>query len=229
MQNQTMSTGKLLLLVLSRFIPTMGIISALFFLGAGTFDYWQAWVYLGLLLTFMIAFLIYLLKHDRALLERRLNMKEREGVQKKFLMISGLYLVLLFLLPPLGIRFGWPQAPIWAMFVADFLVLIGYGLVIWTMVTNSYASRVVQVEDGQKVISTGPYAIVRHPMYLGNCLMYLMTPLALGSFWVMLLGLLFPLVLSMRIRNEEDILTRELEGYAEYKEKVKYRIFPGIW
>lgn len=224
-----MPAGKLLLLVLSRFIPTMLIISMLFFLGAGTINYWQAWVYLGLLSSIMIAFLIYLLEHDRALLERRMRMKEREGVQKEFLLISGFYFLLLFLLPALGIRFSWPQAPTWAVLVADIMVLIGYGIVIWTMVTNSYASRVVQVEQGQKVISTGPYAFVRHPMYLGNCLMYLMTPLALGSFWVMLLGVLFPVVLSMRIRNEEEVLTRDLEGYAEYKQKVRFRIFPGIW
>lgn len=224
-----MPAGKLLLLVLSRFIPILGIIFALFFLGAGTFDYWQAWVYLGLIFTIMICFLIYLLMKDRALLERRMRMKEKEGEQKKFLLIAVLYFILLFLLPPLGIRFGWPQAPVWAVILADVLVVTGYGIVIWTMVTNSYASRVVEVEKGQKVISTGPYAIVRHPMYLGNCLMYLMTPLALGSFWVMLLGLLFPLVLSLRIRNEEEVLTRDLEGYADYKKKVKYRIIPGIW
>ncbi len=158
-----------------------------------------------------------------------MRMKEKEGEQKKFLLIAVLYFILLFLLPPLGIRFDWPQAPVWAVILADVLVVIGYSIVIWTMVTNSYASRVVEVEKGQKVISTGPYAIVRHPMYLGNCLMYLMTPLALGSFWVMLLGLLFPLVLSLRIRNEEEVLTRDLEGYADYKKKVKYRIIPGIW
>lgn len=229
MENQTMPVGKLLLLVLSRFIPIMGVIFALLFLGAGTLDYWQAWVYLGMLVTVMIVFLVYLLIKDRALLERRMRMREKEGAQKKFLSISLLYFILLFFLPPLGYRFGWPQAPVWAVILADVIVLIGYGIVIWTMVTNSYASRVVEVEKGQKVISTGPYAIARHPMYLGNCLMYLMTPLALGSFWIMLLGLLFPLVLSMRIRNEEEVLTRDLEGYAAYKEKVKYRIIPGIW
>ena len=140
-----------------------------------------------------------------------------------------LFFLLTFLIPGFDKRFGWSATPGWVVLIADVMVLLGYGLVFLVFRENSYAARTVGVEQGQEVISSGPYSIVRHPMYLGILLTYGFSPLALGSYWGMIPMLLLPVLLMARIRNEEQVLRKELEGYEAYTRQVKYRLIPGIW
>jgi protein-S-isoprenylcysteine O-methyltransferase Ste14 len=139
------------------------------------------------------------------------------------------WFILAFILPGLDRRFGWSDVPVPVVLAADLLVLLGYGIVVLAFRENQYASRTVQVEQGQKVIATGPYALVRHPMYLGAMLMYAASPLALGSYWALIPALVIVPILVVRIVNEEQVLERELPGYPEYRQATRYRLLPGIW
>jgi len=206
-------------MVFARLLVVIPLLLAMFFLPAGTLAYWEAWVYLTVLLIPMVLVLIYLLRNDPELLERRMRMREKESEQKLIIKISYLYFLLAFLLPGFDKRFEWSNVPVVVVIVADVLVLR----------ENRYASRIIEVEQEQKVISSGPYAIVRHPMYLGVSLMYILSPLALGSYWATIPSLLIIPLLVARIRNEESVLGRELKGYKEYMQKTKYRLIPGIW
>ncbi len=229
MSEERLSQRALLRLVGSRlalFIPIMG---AVLFVPAGTLAYWQAWVYLAILLIPMAAVMMYLLKHDPALLERRMRLREKEAPQKTIMKFSYLVFVIAFMLPGLDRRLGWSHVPLGVVLAADVLVLLGYGLFVLVLRENSYASRVVEVAQGQKVISSGPYALVRHPMYLAAVTMYGFTPLALGSYWALLPTLLIGGVVVMRILNEEKVLLRDLPGYREYTQKTRYRLIPGVW
>jgi protein-S-isoprenylcysteine O-methyltransferase Ste14 len=216
-------------MVSARILVFIPILFAMFFLPAGTFAYWEAWVYLTILLIPMILVLIYLVKNDPGLLERRMRMREKEAEQKLIIKISYLCFLLVFLLPGFDKRFEWSSAPVVVVIVADVLVLLGYGIFFLVLRENRYASRIIEVEQEQKVIRSGPYAIIRHPMYLGVSLMYILSPLALGSYWAMIPSLLIIPLLVARIRNEESLLGRELKGYQEYVQKTKYRLIPGIW
>jgi protein-S-isoprenylcysteine O-methyltransferase Ste14 len=198
-------------------------------LPAWKWDYWQGWLYLLILYIPMFFVLYYLLKNDPALLQRRMRMREKESVQRRIIVLSLVYFLVAFSLPGFDVRFGWSNVPAWASLVADVLVLTGYMVFVWVLTINSYLSRVVEVETGQKVVTTGPYAIVRHPMYAGIILMYTASPVALGSFWALIPAVFIVPLLIARIRNEEDVLLRDLPGYAEYTQKVKYRLLPGIW
>ena len=198
-------------------------------LPAGKWDYWQGWLYLLILYIPMFFVLYYLLKNDPALLQRRMRMREKESVQRRIIVLSLVYFLVAFSLPGFDVRFGWSNVPAWVSLVADVLVFIGYMTFVWVLMVNSYLSRVVEVEAGQKVVSTGPYAIVRHPMYAGISLMYVATPVALGSFWALIPAVFIVPLLIARIRNEEQVLLRDLSGYAEYTQKVKYRLLPGVW
>jgi protein-S-isoprenylcysteine O-methyltransferase Ste14 len=200
-----------------------------FFVPAGTFAYWEAWVYLTVILVFMFSFLIYFLKNDPELLERRMRTKEKETEQK--LIVKFLFLCFLFtiLLPGFDKRFEWSNVPVGVVIFADIIVLLGYSMIFLAMRQNSYASRIIEVEKGQKIIRSGPYAIIRHPMYLGESILLPFTPLALGSYWAIIPALFIIPILVARIRNEEQILERELKGYQEYMQKIKFRLIPGIW
>jgi protein-S-isoprenylcysteine O-methyltransferase Ste14 len=198
-------------------------------LPAWKWDYWQGWLYLLILYIPIFFVLYYLLKNDPALLQRRMRMREKESVQRRIIVLSLVYFLVAFTIPGLDVRFGWSKVPSWVSLVADVLVLIGYMTFVWVLMVNSYLSRTVEVEAGQKVVSTGPYAIVRHPMYAGISLMYVATPVALGSFWALIPALFIVPLLVVRLRNEEQVLLRDLPGYAEYTQKVKYRLLPGIW
>jgi protein-S-isoprenylcysteine O-methyltransferase Ste14 len=198
-------------------------------LPAWKWDYWQGWLYLLILYIPIFFVLYYLLKNDPALLQRRMRMREKESVQRRIIVLSLVYFLVAFTIPGLDIRFGWSNVPAWVSLVADVLVFIGYMTFVWVLMVNSYLSRTVEVEAGQKVVSTGPYAIVRHPMYAGISLMYVATPVALGSFWALIPALFIVPLLVVRLRNEEQVLLRDLPGYAEYTQKVKYRLLPGIW
>ena len=204
-------------------------ILALLFLPAGTWTYWQAWVWHAALFLPMIISLLYLVRHDPALLERRTRTNETRTEQKLVIAISVICFLIIFILPGFDKRHGWSAVPIWLVIVADLFVIAGYSLYTIVLKTNSFASRVIEVEQGQQVISDGPYALVRHPMYLAMILMMTATPLALGSYWAFIPSLgLIPL-LAARAKNEEELLVNELKGYREYTEKTRYRLFPWIW
>ena len=229
MGNNQLPQGKLTKMVSVRLLVFIPLLLAMFFLPAGTFAYWEAWVYLTVLLIPMVFILIYLLKNDPELLERRMRMREKESEQKLIIKISYLYFLLVFLLPGFDKRLGWSNIPVVVVIVADVLVLVSYGMFFLALRENRYASRIIEVEQEQKVISSGPYAIVRHPMYVGVSLIYIFSPLALGSYWATIPSLLIIAFLVARIRNEESVLGRELKGYKEYMQKTKYRLIPGIW
>jgi protein-S-isoprenylcysteine O-methyltransferase Ste14 len=212
-----------------RFLLAILILGMLFFLSAGTFLYWQAWIYCGILFIPMLFVFAYLLKHDPKLLERRMKMKERERPQKLFVKLSLLFFAVTFIIPGLDYRFKWSHVPFVVVIIADVIVLLGYFFFFLVLKENSYASRIIEVEKGQKVISTGPYRIIRHPLYLAASLIYAFSPLALSSYWAMLpLAPLAPLII-FRILNEEKLLIRSLKGYKDYMKKVRYRLIPFVW
>lgn len=201
----------------------------MFFLPAGTFDYWQAWAYILLLTSCMLAVTFYLLRNDPDLLERRMHYTERNPQQKIFVALSLPIFFAVFLLPGFDQRLGWSNLDPIISIVSLLMVMLAYGFVFAVMRENSYASRVIEVEAGQKVITSGPYKIVRHPMYLGSIILYVFTPLALGSWVAVIPALLYIPVLVLRILDEEKTLAQELEGYREYMAKTRYHLFPGIW
>ena len=212
-----------------RLVVGMPMIGALFFLPAGTFNYWQAWAWLATLFIPMGISLVYLLKIDPKLLERRVRTEETRPEQRRIIMASVVYLLVIFILPGFDFRYGWSNVPVWLCIAADVVVLASYILYILVMKTNTYASRVIEVEQGQQVITSGPYALVRHPMYLSMIMMMTASPLALGSYWAALPSFLFILLLAARAKNEEELLQKELAGYSEYMQKTRYRLFPGVW
>lgn len=222
-------TAKSALAAILRIAVGILFIGALLFLPAGTLNYWQAWVWLATLFIPMGISLAYLLKMDPALLERRTRTNEVRPEQRRIIMASVIYFLVIFLLPGFDVRYGWSNVPIWLCLAADGVVLASYILYILVLKTNTFASRVVEVEEGQQVITSGPYALVRHPMYLAMILMMTATPLALGSYWAMLPSILFILLLAARAKNEEELLQKELKGYSEYMQKTRHRLFPGIW
>ncbi len=229
MNSSQTSQGELIRIVLVRFLGAILVLSAMFFLPAGTLAYREAWVYLAILFIPMLFVLIYLLKNDPALLARRMKMREREAEQKLIIKLSYIPFLLAFVLPGFDKRFGWSNVPVGVVILTDILVLLGYGIVFLVFRENRYASRVIEVEQGQTVISSGPYALVRHPMYLGSLLLYILSPLALGSYWAMLPAILIIPIIVARIRNEERVLERELTGYQAYMQKTRYRLIPGVW
>jgi len=229
MSANSLSQKELIKAVVLRLIMVFPILGLIFFWSAGTFNYWQAWAYMALLSLPMILMMFYFIKNDPALLERRMKMREQQEEQGLLIKLFSLFFLATFLLPGFDRRFGWSNPPVWLVIVALALVCVGYVSFFFVLRENSYASRVIEVEEGQKVISSGPYALVRHPMYTGVLLMYGVSPLALGSTWGMLPMILLPILLAARILNEEKVLREELEGYKEYTQKVKYRLIPGIW
>jgi protein-S-isoprenylcysteine O-methyltransferase Ste14 len=227
-----MVSGDVVLLrktLLIRFSAAFIVLALILFLTAGSLYYWQAWVYLGVLFIPLVYVVNYFLKRDPAFLERRMRVQEKERSQKRIQTFGSILFFLGFLIPGLDYRYGWSIVPIPLVLAADAVVFLGYFFIFLVFRENSYASRIVEVEAGQRVITTGPYTLIRHPMYLGVILMFLATPLALGSWWSLPVFLLLPISLVFRIRNEEELLVRELPGYAEYCEKVRYRLIPLVW
>lgn len=223
------TSAKPILIGVLRLVVGFPIIGLLFFWPAGTFDYWQAWLWLVILFLPLMGMFAYLIKRDPALLERRVRTGETRPEQKRIIAISSIYLIFIFALPGLDKRFGWSSVPTWIVLLADALVLAAFLLNFLVIRVNSYASRVVEVQEGQQVITTGPYALVRHPMYTSIILIMLATPIALGSWWGVLPNIPFIFLLAARAKNEEELLVNELAGYREYMQKTRYRLFPGIW
>ena len=220
---------KLILNALTKYILGSVLVGALLFLPAWTVHYPGAWLFLALLFLPMLILGIVLFCKAPALLEKRLSPKEKEKTQRGVVALSGLIFPIGFVLSALDFRFSWSRVPLWLVAVASVLFLIGYGMYAEVMRENAYLSRTVEVQEDQKVISTGLYGIVRHPMYLATLLMFLPMPLILGSFWGLIPFALYPVVIVVRILNEEKVLTDGLSGYAEYKTKVRYRLIPFVW
>ncbi len=220
---------KLFLQALTKFLCSLLLVGALLFLPAGTLYYLQGWLFIGLLFIPVLILGIVLFLKAPSLLEKRLNAKEKEAPQKGVVALSGLVFLAGFIVAGLDFRFGWSQVPPAITLLSSLLFLLGYGLYAEVMRENAYLSRTVEVQQDQKVIDTGLYGIVRHPMYLATLLLFLALPLILGSWFSLLIFLLYPPLLVIRIRNEEQILTEGLLGYKEYKEKVRYRLFPYLW
>jgi protein-S-isoprenylcysteine O-methyltransferase Ste14 len=207
-------------------------VAALLFIPIWTLNYWQAWVFLIVLSISVFTITLYLAKNDPKLLERRVSagaMAEKERSQKIIQFVAQIAFILVFLVPAIDHRFSWFLVPAYVSIIGDLLVVIGLLIVFFVFKENTFTSAIIEVNTKQKVISTGPYAMVRHPMYIGAIIMLLGVPLALGSLWGELAVILISLVIIWRLIDEEKYLEKNLLGYKEYKNKVKYRLVPYIW
>jgi len=220
---------KLLFSALTKFILGLALVSALLFLPAGSFFYPNAWLFISLLFIPMLILGVILFIKAPALLEKRLNAKEKEKTQKGVVALSALLFLTGFIVAGLDFRFDWSQIPLWGVIIASAVLLVSYALYAEVMRENAYLSRTIEVQEDQKVIDTGLYGIVRHPMYAVTIWLFLAIPVVLGSLWSILCFLPYVAVIVIRIQNEENVLEAELSGYAEYKKRVKYRILPFIW
>ena len=220
---------KLFLSALIKFLIGLLLVGLLIFLPAGTLAYPGGLLFLCLLFVPMLLMGIVMLARARDLLAKRLDAKEKQAAQKGVQSLAGLVFIAGFVLAGLDFRFGWSDVSVLVVIVASVIFLIGYGLYAEVMRENAYLSRTVKVEEGQTVISTGLYGIVRHPMYLASVLMFLSIPLVMGSWYALIPFAFYPLLMVVRILDEEKLLTAELSGYEEYKRKVKYRMIPFIW
>ncbi len=224
------NTGKgLLVRVLTRFALAVTVMIVVLFLPAWSLNYWNGWLYLGALFVPMTFTVIYFYLRDPALLEKRLNTNEREKEQQSYVKLSLLLFVAGFVLPGFDFRFGWSNMPVWLVVTGVVLLEAGYVLFILVMKENSYASRIIEIQENQKLIDTGLYALVRHPMYLAASMIYLSSPLILGSFFALIPIAFTPMILGYRAVHEEQVLKEGLEGYREYTEKVRYRLVPFLW
>ncbi|MBQ2726398.1 MAG: isoprenylcysteine carboxylmethyltransferase family protein [Clostridia bacterium] len=220
---------KLLLQALIKYLCGVILTGLLLFLPAGTFRYPGAWLFLGLLFIPMLILGSVLLTKAPDLLAKRLSHREKENIQKGVVGISALAFLASFILSGLDHRFGWTAVPLWLAVTAAVLLLLSYAMYAEVMRENAYLSRTVEVQKNQKVVSTGLYGIVRHPMYTATVVLFLAIPLVLGSWIGFAVMLVYPIVIAVRIRNEETVLTAGLDGYAEYKTKVKWRLIPFVW
>ncbi len=222
-------TGKLLVKLLVIFPSTFVFLGLVLFVPAGTIRFINGWIFIAALMVPMTVFMIYLIIRDPELLEKRINLRERQKAQKKYVRLSMLFFIGAFIMPGLDFRYGWSDVPVWVVIVSLVFMIAGYAGFIVVMLQNRYASRVVEIQENQKVIDTGLYSIVRHPMYLSATILYLASALVLGSFYALIPMLFFPFLLAFRILNEEELLKNELPGYKEYMLKVKFRLIPFIW
>ncbi len=222
-------TVKLFISAIAKFLLGVVLIGALLFLPAGTFAYPQAWLLMGILFIPMFVAGFVMMWKNPELLKKRLNAKEKEREQSLVVKLSGLMFLAGFIVAGLGVRFDWYSLPTWVCIVGAALFLTAYALYAEVLRENTYLSRTIEVQEGQKVIDTGLYGLVRHPMYSATLLLFLSMPLVLGSVYAFVIFLAYPFIISKRLKHEEELLERELEGYKEYKQKVKYRLIPFIW
>ena len=220
---------KLLFNAVSKFVIGFLLVGTLIFLPAGTMNYGGGILFL--LLLFIPVFLLGIILFVKApdLLKSRLNGKETEKTQKGVVGFSALIFLAGFIVAGLDFRFCWSTVPKSVVIIASVLFLAAYGIYVEVMRENSYLSRTIEVQENQRVVDTGLYGIVRHPMYAATILLFLMIPLILGSWWSLLCFIVYPILIAVRIKNEEDVLSEQLEGYTEYKQKVKYKLVPFIW
>ncbi len=220
---------KLLFSALLKFFCGLLLVGLLIFLPAGTICYTNGWLLMGLLFGPMLIAGFVMFFKSPTFLAKRLDAKEKQATQKGVLAFSGLMFIAGFVVAGLDFRFGWSRMPVAVTVAASVLFLLAYALYAEVMRENAYLSRTIKVEEGQKVVDTGLYGIVRHPMYMATVLLFLMIPVVLGSWYALIVFAFYPAIIIVRLKDEEDLLTRELPGYAEYKKKVRYRMIPFIW
>lgn len=220
---------KLLFRTIINFLLGLVMVGILLFAPAGTFEFWNAWLFIVLLFVPMLIIGGVLLFKAPELLAKRLNSKEKESGQKQIVALSAVVFIAGFIIASLDFRFGWSSSPVWSVISASVLLVLAYALFAEVMRENAYLSRTVELQENQKVIDTGLYGIVRHPMYSSMILLYLSIPIVLGSIFSFAIFLLFPFLIGKRIRGEEDVLEQGLDGYVAYKQRVKYKIIPFIW
>lgn len=220
---------KLLVQGIAKFLIGVVLLGALLFIPAGTLAWPQGWRLMAILFVPMLIVGVIMILKNPELLRKRLNAKEKQEEQKDVLKYSGLMFLTAFILAGLNFRFRWIVLPDWISWAAVAIFLISYGLYAEVMKENAYLSRTVEVQEGQQVVDTGLYGIVRHPMYMSTLFLFLAMPLVLGSLISFLIMLLYIPIIAKRIRNEEQVLEEGLQGYAEYKQKVKYKVIPFIW
>lgn len=220
---------KLLLKAIAKFIFGLLIVGMLLFLPAGTFAYTNAWLFIALLFVPILILGIVLFIKSPELLEKRLNAKEDESTQKGVVAISGVLFLAGFIVAGLDFRFCWSHIPNWVVAIASVVLLVSYALYAEVMRENVYLSRAIEIQENQKVVDTGLYGIVRHPMYAATLWLFLAIPIVLGSWWSFLCFLPYIPVIAVRMINEEKVLSEGLEGYTDYKKRVKHRIIPFVW
>jgi len=214
---------------LTKLVTTIVMLSALIFVSAGTLRFWNGWLFIGTFTVALLSFGAYLYTHNKALLRKRLMSKEKEKVQGAYNVLSSLGLLGVFVLSGLDYRLEWSEISWAVVFVALIIVLAGYAISVIAMIQNEFASRIIEVQEEQKVIDTGIYAMIRHPMYISSLIMFTATSVVLGSYYGMIPMVLYLVGIILRIRNEEEVLKNGLPGYKEYMIKVKYRLVPFLW
>lgn len=220
---------KLLLNALVKVTCGMILLGLLIFWPAGTMDFGCGWLLMGLLFVPMVIAGFVMLAKAPDLLTKRLDVKEKQATQKGVVALSGLMFVVGFVVAGLDFRFGWSRMPLWVTVTASVLFLVAYGLYAEVMRENAYLSRTIKVEEGQRVVDTGLYGVVRHPMYMATLLLFGMMPIVLGSWYALIVFVAYPAIIIVRLKDEEKLLTKELPGYEDYKQKVKYRLIPFVW
>ncbi|MBQ1316807.1 MAG: isoprenylcysteine carboxylmethyltransferase family protein [Lachnospiraceae bacterium] len=212
-----------------KFVSGLLLVGVLVFLPAGTFSFWQGWLLLGILFVPMFAAGLIMMKKSPDLLRKRLNVKEEQSEQKTVILLSGIMFLAAFIFAGLNFRFGWIRLPAWVSVAAAVFFLIAYMLYAEVLRENAYLSRTIEVQENQKVVDTGLYGVVRHPMYMTTLILFLAMPLVLGSLISFVITLAYIPIIAKRIRNEEEVLEDGLEGYKEYKKRVRYKVIPFIW
>lgn len=220
---------KLLVNAVTKYLFGLIFVSLLLFIPAGTLAFVGGWLFIGLLFIPMLILGVVLFVKSPNLLEKRLNNREKESAQRGVIGVSLIVFLAVFLLAGLDHRFGWSDITVWLTVVSSVVLLLSYAMYAEVMRENAYLSRTVEIQDGQKIIDTGLYGIVRHPMYLASVLMFLSIPLVLGSWIALCVMAVYPVLIVVRILNEEKVLTTGLDGYEDYKKRVKYRLIPLIW
>ena len=221
--------SKLFEKAITKFMSGLILVGLLLFLPAGTFAYPQGWLLMGILFVPMFIAGLIMMKKSPELLRKRLNVKEEQAEQKAVIALSGLMFLASFIIAGLNFRFGWIRLPLWVSYAAALLFLAGYVLYAEVLRENVWLSRTVEVQENQKVIDTGLYGIVRHPMYMSTLILFLAMPLVLGSVISFVIMLLYIPIIAKRIRNEEQVLENGLEGYTEYRKRVRYKVIPFVW
>ena len=221
--------AKLFKQAIAKFLAGLLMVGLLLFLPAGTFAYWQGWLLLGILFIPMFIAGLIMMKKSPELLRKRLDVREKQSEQKTVIALSGLMFLAAFIVAGLNIRFGWLVLPAWMSWAAAVLFLLAYALYAEVLRENVWLSRTVEVQENQKVIDTGLYGVVRHPMYMATLLLLLSMPLVLGSTLSFVITLAYIPIIARRIRNEEQVLEEGLPGYREYKKRVRYKVIPHVW
>ena len=220
---------KLFLQAIIKYVYGVLIVGGLLFIPVNSFDYWNGWLFMGLLFIPMFIVGIILMIKNPELLRKRLNAKEQENEQKWVFLFSGLMFIAGFIIAGLNYRYRWIEMPNVVTIISSILFIIAYILYAEVLRENTYLSRTIEVQENQKVIDTGLYGIVRHPMYAVTLVLFLTIPLVLGSIISFIIFLIYPIIIGKRIKNEEKVLEKDLKGYTEYTKKVKYKVIPFVW